>query len=263
MPSSTATSEPGTTGAYSRSPSTSASDASADEQRQPARVAEVAEQVPELLEEVALALGDAEQLRHLADDDRQREADDEALQHRLGDEAREEAEPQRARRRARGSRPTSASVIVSCEEGVRSARGEVADRRRRQRRSRGHRPGDEVPRAAERGVEDQRARRRVQADDRRDAGDRRVGERLGTSTAQTVRPATRSPRSHAAPIAVPSEVKTGSLTRRYELKPEIASPISFAPITRKSTAMIARVVAGHPGLAGRRGSARARSPSAK
>ena len=53
---------------------------------------------PQLLEEVALDLLDAEQLRHLADDDRQREADDEALEHRLGDEVGEEAEAQQAGR---------------------------------------------------------------------------------------------------------------------------------------------------------------------
>ena len=134
---------------------------------------------PQLLEEVALALGHAEQLRHLADDDRQREADDEALQHRLGDEAREEAEPQRARRPARRIPTTSAERDRELEERVRAARGEVADGRGRQRRGRRHRPGDEVPRAAERGVEDQRAGRGVEADHRRDAGDRGVGERLG------------------------------------------------------------------------------------
>ena len=50
--------------------------------------------VPELLEEVAAALLDAEQLGHLADDDRQRQADDEALDHRLGDEARDEPQAQ-------------------------------------------------------------------------------------------------------------------------------------------------------------------------
>jgi hypothetical protein len=64
----------------------------ADEQRQPARLVEVREQVSRLLEEVPLALLDAEDLRQLADDDREREPDDEALQHRLRDEAGEEAE---------------------------------------------------------------------------------------------------------------------------------------------------------------------------
>ena len=56
---------------------------------------------------------------------------------------------------------------------------QVGDGRRRERGGRRHRPDDEVARAAEGGVEDQRRRRGVEADDRRDAGDRRVGERLG------------------------------------------------------------------------------------
>ena len=113
-PTATATSEPGTTGAKRRSPSTSASDSSADGQRGGRRVSpRLAEQAPDLLEEVALALLDAEQLRELADDDGQREADDEALEHRLGDEAGEEAEPQQARRRARRCPVTMASAAVS------------------------------------------------------------------------------------------------------------------------------------------------------
>ena len=49
----------------------------------------------------------------------------------------------------------------------------------RQRGGRRHRPDDQVARAAEQRVEQQRGRRGVEADDRRDAGDRRVGQRLG------------------------------------------------------------------------------------
>ena len=48
-----------------------------DDEREPARRAELAQQVPELLEEVTLALLDTEELRQLPDHDRQREADDE------------------------------------------------------------------------------------------------------------------------------------------------------------------------------------------
>ena len=65
-----------------------------DHQRAAVRVAEIRDDAPQLLEEVAFLLLDAEQLRHLADDDRQRESDDEALEHRLGDEVGEEAETQ-------------------------------------------------------------------------------------------------------------------------------------------------------------------------
>ena len=73
-----------------------ASDSDADEQRPAVGVAEVGDDAPELLEEVALLLLDAEQLRYLADDDRQGETDDEALEHRFGDEVGEESEAQQS-----------------------------------------------------------------------------------------------------------------------------------------------------------------------
>ena len=82
-----------------------------DHQRRDAGRPEAAEEPDDLLEEVALDLVDAEQLRQLAHDDRQRETDDEALQHRLRDEAREEAETEQAgddrrwRRRRGRARP--------------------------------------------------------------------------------------------------------------------------------------------------------------
>ena len=61
----------------------------------PLRVAEVGEHAPELLEEVALGLLDAEQLRAPGPMMIVRaEADDEALEHGLGDEVGQEAEPQ-------------------------------------------------------------------------------------------------------------------------------------------------------------------------
>ena len=148
-----------------------------DEQRDPARLPEVAEQSPELLEEVAVGLLDAEQLRDLADDDREREPDDEALEHGLRDEAREEAEaaePGEQCDHADDERERDREL----HELVRSDGSERGDRRGRECRSRGHRPGHEVARAAEGGVEDQRRRCRVQAVDRRNAGDRGVGERL-------------------------------------------------------------------------------------
>ena len=150
----------------------------ADDEREPAGRAELAQQVPELLEEVALALLDAEELRQLPDHDRQGEADDESLHHRLGDEAREEAQAQEPRDQSRdpdGERHRDREL----DEQVRVLAGEIADRSRRERRGRRHRPDDEVARAAESRVEEQRARRGVQPDDRRDACDRRVGECLG------------------------------------------------------------------------------------
>ena len=149
----------------------------ADEEGDPARAAELADEPPELLEEVTLGLLDPEQLRQLADDDREREADDEALQHRLRDEARQEAEPEEPGgegEEADDQRERDREL----DERIRARRSEIADRGGRERRRGRHRPRDEVAGAPERGVEDQRAGRRVEADDRRDTGDRRVRERL-------------------------------------------------------------------------------------
>jgi len=77
MPSATATSEPGTPGAERLSPTMTASDAMPRSRVTACVLAEVGDDVPGLLEEVAFALGDAEHLGELADDDCQREADDE------------------------------------------------------------------------------------------------------------------------------------------------------------------------------------------
>ena len=71
--------------------------ARADEQRQALRVAEMGDEVPGLLEEVARPRADPEQLRQLADDDREREADDQALEHGRADELGQEAEAQQTR----------------------------------------------------------------------------------------------------------------------------------------------------------------------
>jgi hypothetical protein len=57
-----------------------------DQQGQPVGLVELTEQVPELLEELAMAFGDPEQLGQLPDHDHEGQADDEALEHRLGDE---------------------------------------------------------------------------------------------------------------------------------------------------------------------------------
>jgi hypothetical protein len=96
---------------------------------------------------------DSEQLRQLPDDDRERQPNDEPLQDGLGDEVREEAEaeqpgdegddpdhqPERGRER---------------DELVGALRGEIADRRRREGGRRRHRSRDEMPRAAERRVDE-------------------------------------------------------------------------------------------------------------
>ncbi len=149
-----------------------------DQQCQAARLVELRDETPDLLEEVARALCDAEQLRELPRDDRQREADDEALQHGLGDVAREESEPQQPGDRrcdAGRDRERDRQLREAVAAGSRVRR----NGRRRERRGRRHRTDDEMARAAERRVEDQRARRGVEADDGGDAGDRCVRERLG------------------------------------------------------------------------------------
>src|SRR4029450_8568343 len=66
----------------------------ADGQGQPLGVAEVAQQPPELLEEVTARALDPEQLGQLTGDDGQGKPDDEALEHGLGDEAGQEPEAQ-------------------------------------------------------------------------------------------------------------------------------------------------------------------------
>ena len=152
--------------------------AGADRERQRVGLAEVADDVPELLEEVALAVVDPQQLRHLADDDREREPDDEALQHRLGDERREEAEPQEAgeqrRRRPTHERERDGELRRRrrCPAGdIRRPSPPTAPRWPPSGRPR----GGASCRARRRG---QRARARRRGRRRGDAGDRGVGQRL-------------------------------------------------------------------------------------
>jgi hypothetical protein len=94
IPSATTTSDPGIAGASRREHDHERADA--DQQRQALGLAEVADQISELLKEVAGAFRDTEQFRQLTDDDRQRQSDDESLHDRLGDEARQEPESQDA-----------------------------------------------------------------------------------------------------------------------------------------------------------------------
>ena len=177
MPNPTATSEPGTTGANSLRTTTIASEMIPIDEGRDAGRTEAADEPEELLEEVAFHLVDAEQLGQLTHDDRQREADDETLQHRLRDEAREESESEHAGQDGEdpdheGQRDRERHELIG------ACRREIGDDRGRQRGGRGHRPGDEVSRAAECRVQEQGARRRIEADHRRHAGDRRVGQGL-------------------------------------------------------------------------------------
>src|SRR5262249_2383436 len=109
----------------------------ADEQRQPLGVAEVGDDVPQLLKEVARALPDPQQLRDLADDDRQGEADDEAFGTGLGDEAGEEPEPEYARdERRQPGRDGQAGR--QRREAIAPHGDQRGDRGRRQRSGGGH-----------------------------------------------------------------------------------------------------------------------------
>ncbi len=139
--------------------------------------AEMGHEVPELGEEVTVALLDADQLRELAHRDGQGEPDDEALEHGLGDEAREEAETEGAghdRDEADGDRDRRRQ-----RDRVEAPAPEVGHDAGGQRGGRRHRPDDEVPRAADQRVEHQGGCSRVEPDDRRHPGDRGVRQRLG------------------------------------------------------------------------------------
>jgi hypothetical protein len=116
-----------------------------------AGLAEPAEQVPQLLEEVPAAPLDPEQGRQLPGDDGQGEPDDEALEHRLGDEAGQEAKAQQAG--AHGEQPGGDGQGGGVgEEAGAALGGDVGHGRRRQRRGCRHRPHHQVPGAAEGGV---------------------------------------------------------------------------------------------------------------
>jgi hypothetical protein len=98
---------------------------------------------PQLLEEVALAGLDAQQLRQLAHDDDQGHPDDETLEHGLGDEAGHEAEPEH---------PGHCCDHADCDcepgrvrnEVVRPCRDEPADDAGGQGRRGRHRADDEM-----------------------------------------------------------------------------------------------------------------------
>jgi hypothetical protein len=117
--------------------------AQADHDRQPLRLAQVTDQVPELAEEVTFPLAHPQELRDLADDDGQRQADDESLEHGLGDEVRHESQPQQpcGQRQQPGG---EGQRHRQRREHAGFARGDVSDRGRRQRRGRGHRPDNQV-----------------------------------------------------------------------------------------------------------------------
>ena len=97
-----------------------------------------------------------------------------------GSEMKLARKPRRNSPATSANRPvTIASIAVNAAKFSGPPVVELGDRRGRERGARRAGTDDEMLRRAEQRVQHQRRRRRVQTDDRRDAGDRRVGERLG------------------------------------------------------------------------------------
>jgi hypothetical protein len=94
IPSSTATNDPGTTGANWRKPKITASDSTPTSGVSACVSPRWVTMVQDCWKKSPAARLDPQQLRNLADDDRQRQPDGEPLQHRLGDAARQKPQPQ-------------------------------------------------------------------------------------------------------------------------------------------------------------------------
>ena len=141
-----------------------------------------------------------------------------------GSEMKFARKPSRSTPASSAARPVViASAAVIATKRSLPTRHELGDGRRRQRRGRRHRPGHELARAAERRVQDQRAGRRVQADDRRDAGDRGVGERLGNEHRPDGQPGDQvaaQPRALVAAQGGEEPAHAPSLNRQADRRPE-------------------------------------------
>ena len=180
-----------------------------------------------------------------------------------GSEMKLARKPRRRSPAARASTPTVSAERDGELRGTRSlpAGSEVADGGGRERGGRRHRPGDEVAGAAERRVEDERRRSRVEPDDRGDAGDRRVGERLGDEH--------RPDREAGDDVAAqPRPVVTGERREEREPhrvsvrpKPVIASPTSFDADHEQQHGHDRGVVVRPSSPSGPRGSARRGRPA--
>ena len=133
----------------------------ADRDRPAVRVADVAEQRPQPLEERPARVVESEHLRELTDGDEQPQPEEEAGHHRLGDQVHDAAESKQSGydqhgagdEREPGGKGSEADRVAVCER---------ADRRGRQRRGRRRRADDERPRGTEEGVGEQRPGRRHQ-----------------------------------------------------------------------------------------------------
>jgi len=133
-----------------------------DRKGAPLCLAEVGDQVPGLVEEVAVASRDTEQLGELSDDDGECEADDEPLQHRLGDERRQESQ---ARQTGHDPEETDHDREAGGQRECVPVVSDLRDRRSGQCSGGGHRADHEVTGAPEHRVQDEGGGGGVQADD--------------------------------------------------------------------------------------------------
>ena len=149
----------------------------ADHQRHGARLVEVREQVDQLLQAVALALRDPEELGQLLHGHEDREAEHEPLHHRAREELRDEPQPERAGEEEQGRAEQhhgggGGRVLLD-------ARGlDARDRGREQHRGGRRRRDDEVPARAEHDVGGQGREQRVEPRLGRQTRQPRVGDRL-------------------------------------------------------------------------------------
>ena len=153
--------------------------AGADDERQPAPRARLAEEAHRLLERRVAGKMDAHELADLTDGDRVRKPDDEAVEDGFREELGDQAQPgetgeheDRAGQQRQGDGERQVA-LVAAGGGQRRDDGGRDDGHRRGRSD------DEMPRAAEEGVGDERQRRGVEPVLRRHAGDPGIGEPFG------------------------------------------------------------------------------------
>ena len=144
---------------------------------QPARVTDVLERAPQLLQRPPCALRNAEHAADLARSDLDADAGEEADEHGAREEVGEEAEMDEP----------SEDQIQRCQKSGKAGEGDVLRRSGRRhpgepgsqdRRGGGVGADDEVARRAEHGEHGDRQQDRVEAGDHRHAGDLRVPHRL-------------------------------------------------------------------------------------
>ena len=159
-----------------------------------------------------------------------------------------------ARNPSAGRPPSSASTpVVMASAAVnaatlsRPAVASVATCRRRQRRGRGHGADDQVPRAAEQGVEEEGGRRGVEPDDGRDPGhggvrERDLGHEHGPHREQLATRSMPSRRRHSQKEGAGA----GALAGRRQREGLLASAPWIGHVRPSSRAAVRRSVFGFP-----------------